>query len=98
MPSKIREEDIEVDEAPTEIDPYAVLSLDKDATQDQVKSAYRKAALKYHPDKASPEDKDSAHTKFQEIAFAYAILSDQRRRKRYDTTGRTGPIFLCGGT
>lgn len=90
MPSKVaEEEDISVDEAPTSIDPYAVLSLSEDATQDQIKTAYRKAALKYHPDKASPEDKETAHTKFQEVAFAYAILSDERRRKRYDTTGRT---------
>lgn len=40
-------------------------------------------------DKAHPDAKDTAHTKFQEIAFAYAILSDERRRKRYDTTGNT---------
>ena len=91
MPSKIEEEDedIFVDDAPTSIDPYAVLSPTEDATQDQIKTAYRKAALKYHPDKASPDDKETAHTKFQEVAFAYAILSDERRRKRYDTTGRT---------
>ncbi|KAK5939400.1 hypothetical protein PMZ80_008704 [Knufia obscura] len=73
----------------SEINPYEVLSLDKSATADQIKSAYRKAALKHHPDKASPEDKDEAHTKFQEIALAYAILSDEHRRKRYDTTGNT---------
>ena len=83
------EEDITVDEAPTSIDPYAVLSLSKDATQDQIKSAYRKAALKSHPDKAPPEEKEAANINFQEIAFAYAILSDERRRRRYDTTGRT---------
>ena len=89
MPSKTREEDISVDAAPTTIDPYTILSLSKDATQDQVKAAYRKAALISHPDKAAPEAKDAAHTKFQEVAFAYAILSDERRRKRYDTTGST---------
>ncbi|GAB7340252.1 hypothetical protein MBLNU457_6716t1 [Dothideomycetes sp. NU457] len=89
MPSRNKPVDLEVDEAPTTINPYKVLSLEKDATPDQVKTAYRKAALKHHPDKASPEDKDTAHTKFQEIAFAYAVLSDERRRKRYDTTGRT---------
>lgn len=83
------EEDLAVDEAPTSIDPYAVLSLTKDATQDQVKTAYHKAALKSHPDKAPPDEKEAANTKFQEIAFAYAILSDERRRRRYDTTGRT---------
>lgn len=82
-------EDLTTEEPPKSINPYEVLSLDNDATADQVKTAYRKAALKYHPDKAAPEDKDSAHTKFQEIAFAYAILSDERRRRRYDNTGRT---------
>lgn len=93
MPSRRRddeeEEDLEIDDAPTSINPYTILSLDKTATQDQIKSAYRKAALRHHPDKASEADKATAHTKFQEIAFAYAVLSDERRRKRYDLTGRT---------
>ena len=89
MPSKLKDEDIEVDEAPTTIDPYAVLAIQYDATEDQIKSAYRKAALKHHPDKAAPSDREAAHTKFQEVAFAYAILSDEKRRKRYDTTGNT---------
>ncbi|KAK0343558.1 hypothetical protein LTR91_021104 [Friedmanniomyces endolithicus] len=89
MPPKAHDEEIDVDDAPTDIDPYAVLSVDRSATPNQIKSSYRKAALKHHPDKASPEDKDTAHTKFQEVAFAYAILSDERRRKRYDATGNT---------
>lgn len=77
-------------ELPTEINPYNVLSIDPKATQDQIKTAYRKAALRHHPDKARDEkDKKQAHMRFQEIAFAYAILSDERRRKRYDTTGST---------
>ncbi|KAB2570914.1 uncharacterized protein LTHEOB_11279 [Lasiodiplodia theobromae] len=80
-------EDLIDEEPPKSIDPYDVLGVAKDATPDHIKSAYRKAALKHHPDKA--EDKQAAHTKFQEIAFAYAILSDPRRRSRYDTTGRT---------
>ncbi|KAK4624580.1 hypothetical protein CLAFUW4_06198 [Fulvia fulva] len=83
------EEDFEIDVPPTEINPYETLGLETNASQDDIKKAYRKAALKHHPDKASPEDKESAHTKFQEIAFAFAILADERRRKRYDTTGRT---------
>lgn len=74
---------------PSSIDPYKALAIDKSATQNQIKSAYRKAALKHHPDKASPVDKEIANQKFQEVAFAYAILSDERRRKRYDTTGNT---------
>ena len=78
-----------LEDPPTSIDPYEVLSLEKTATADQVKTAYRKAALKHHPDKAGAEEKETAHQKFQEIAFAYAILSDERRRKRYDTTGNT---------
>jgi DnaJ family protein C protein 9 len=89
MPKRQRDEEIEVGEAPTEINPYFVLSIEETASQDEIKKAYRRAALKHHPDKAAPEDKETAHSKFQEIAFAFAILSDERRRKRYDTTGRT---------
>jgi DnaJ family protein C protein 9 len=76
-------------EEPPSVDPYAVLEVSQDANADQIKSAYRKLALKSHPDKVSPEKRDAAHKKFQEIAFAYAILSDERRRKRYDATGNT---------
>jgi hypothetical protein len=47
------------------------------------------SALTFVSDKATPDNKDAANKKFQEIAFAYAILSDERRRKRYDTTGNT---------
>jgi DnaJ family protein C protein 9 len=82
------EEDLSVTEPPT-INPYDVLQISQGATPDEVKSAYRKLALRHHPDKARPEDRESAHKKFQEIAFAYAILSDERRRKRYDATGNT---------
>jgi DnaJ family protein C protein 9 len=83
------EEDITIPSAPTTIDPYAILSVPQDATPEQIKTAYRKAALKHHPDKAPADSKAAAHTAFQEIAFAYAILSDSRRRNRYDLTGRT---------
>lgn len=84
------EEEFLEGEIPTGIDPYVVLAIDdRSASQDDIKRAYRKAALKYHPDKAAPADKATAHTKFQEVAFAFAILSDERRRRRYDTTGST---------
>jgi len=82
------EEDLVVSDPPT-IDPYEVLQLSRTASADEVKSTYRKLALKHHPDKARPGDRESAHKAFQEIAFAYAILSDERRRKRYDATGNT---------
>ncbi|KAF2449664.1 DnaJ-domain-containing protein [Karstenula rhodostoma CBS 690.94] len=80
--------DLEAD-GPPSIDPYAVLGLDKEATADDVKKAYRKMALKHHPDKAPENEKEAANKAFQEIAFAYAVLSDDRRRKRYDVTGST---------
>ncbi|CAK7201454.1 hypothetical protein SEUCBS139899_004158 [Sporothrix eucalyptigena] len=76
---------------PPVIDPYAVLNLDRASapTADHIKSAYRKAALRCHPDKVAPEQRDTAHVQFQEVAFAYAVLSDPARRKRYDETGST---------
>jgi len=77
------------DEPPPSIDPYEVLGIEKAATDDEVKKAYRKAALKHHPDKVNETEKSEAHVKFQAIAFAYAVLSDPTRRKRYDTTGST---------
>ncbi|KAI5357095.1 Putative DnaJ domain, Chaperone J-domain superfamily [Septoria linicola] len=81
--------EVEAGEAPTSINPYHILDLPVDASSDDIKKAYRKAALKSHPDKVADEHKDAAHKQFQEVAFAYAVLSDERRRKRYDTTGRT---------
>ncbi|KAL4961160.1 DnaJ domain protein [Aspergillus stella-maris] len=76
-------------EPPAETDLYAVLGVAEDATPEQIKSAYRKLALRHHPDKATPENKDAANEQFQKIAFAYAILSDPKRRSRFDLTGST---------
>lgn len=65
-------------------DYYEVLGMDRTATRDQIKHAYRRLALQYHPDK----NKDpSAAAKFRELAEAYAVLSDDTKRKEYDTTG-----------
>lgn len=74
------------------VDLYVVLSLGRDAKVEDIKKAYRRLALVYHPDKhasASQDTKDEASRKFQQIGFAYAVLSDDKRRPRYDRTGRT---------
>lgn len=72
---------------------YDTLSLSKDASPSDIKSAYRRAALRCHPDKQSPaaseQEKQSASTKFQQVGYAYAVLSDADRRKKYDATGST---------
>ncbi|KAI8935165.1 hypothetical protein NX059_007758 [Plenodomus lindquistii] len=91
------EEEGEEDEGPPTIDPYEVLGLEQEATADDVKKAYRKLALKHHPDKAAEGDKETAHKTFQEIAFAYAVLSDDRRRRRYDLTGSTAETLEDDG-
>ncbi|CAE6522102.1 unnamed protein product [Rhizoctonia solani] len=72
--------------------PAIILGIKATATEDEIKGAYRKLALKYHPDKhanSSEQGKVTAASKFQQIGFAYTILSDQKSRKRYDATGST---------
>ncbi|KAG8169946.1 hypothetical protein KVR01_000691 [Diaporthe batatas] len=79
---------------PPVIDPYEVLGLERTATPDQIKKAYRKASLKTHPDKVPEDQKEEATSAFQAIAFAYAILSDPARRKRFDATGSTSESIV----
>jgi len=67
-------------------DYYKVLGLDKGASLEDIKKAYRKLALKYHPDR-NPTDKKRAEEKFKEISEAYAVLSDPEKRKQYDEFG-----------
>mmetsp|Transcript_10383 Transcript_10383/g.31263 ORF Transcript_10383/g.31263 Transcript_10383/m.31263 type:complete len:409 (-) Transcript_10383:1044-2270(-) len=67
-------------------DPYEVLGVDKNATPEAIKTAYRKCALKFHPDKAGADDLEAAE-KFKEISVAYGILSDEDKRRRYDAGG-----------
>lgn len=69
-------------------DYYEVLGVQKSASADEIKSAYRKLALKYHPDR-NPGDKE-AEEKFKEAAEAYSVLSDPDKRSRYDQFGHAG--------
>lgn len=73
-------------------DYYEVLGISREATEQEIKSAYRKLAVRYHPDK-NPGDKD-AEEKFKEAAEAYSVLSDPDKRARYDQFGHSG---LQGG-
>ncbi|MBM4121241.1 MAG: molecular chaperone DnaJ [Nitrospira sp.] len=68
-------------------DYYEVLGVDRSATRDQIKQAYRKLALQHHPDRNKAPD---ATAKFREIAEAYAVLSDDTKRREYDATGHAG--------
>ena len=70
-------------------DYYEVLGVEKDATTDQIKKAYRKLAVKYHPDR-NPDDKN-AEEMFKKVAEAYEVLSDPQRRQSYDQFGFDGP-------
>ena len=69
-------------------DYYEVLGVEKNADADTIKKAYRKAAIKYHPDK-NPGDKE-AEEKFKEAAEAYDVLSNEEKRARYDRFGHAG--------
>ncbi|MBW2165287.1 MAG: DnaJ domain-containing protein [Deltaproteobacteria bacterium] len=72
----------------SETDYYKILGVNKNATNVEIKKAYRKLAMKYHPDHARG-DKD-AEAKFKKISEAYAVLSDKEKRKNYDSFGSTG--------
>ncbi len=71
----------------SEKDYYEILGVDRNSTRDQIKEAFRKLALKYHPDRNKSPD---AEEKFKEISEAYAVLSDDEKRSQYDSFGRAG--------
>ncbi|MBR5502852.1 MAG: molecular chaperone DnaJ [Methanobrevibacter sp.] len=71
-------------------DYYEVLGVDRTADEKEIKKAYRKLARKYHPDVAEEGKKEEATEKFKEISEAYAVLSDEEKRQRYDQFGHAG--------
>ena len=77
-------------------DYYKILGVEKSATQDEIKKAYRKLAMKFHPDR-NPGDK-SAEEKFKEITEANEVLSDPEKRKKYDTLGANWKQYQHAGT
>ncbi|KAM8881056.1 dnaJ homolog subfamily B member 6b [Synchiropus picturatus] len=72
---------------------YHILGVHKNSSQDDIKKAYRKLALKWHPDK-NPDNKEEAERRFKELSEAYEVLSDENKRNIYDRYGKEG---LSGG-
>ncbi|MCB1122112.1 MAG: DnaJ domain-containing protein, partial [Verrucomicrobiae bacterium] len=68
-------------------DYYEILGVKKDASQEDIKKAFRKLARKYHPDHAAENVKGKSEEKFKEIAEAYEVLGDPEKRKKYDNLG-----------
>src|SRR6478735_5163158 len=76
-------------------DYYELLEVSRSATDAEIKKAYRKLAMKYHPDR-NPGD-SAAEEKFKEVQKAYAVLSDSSKRARYDQFGHAGVEGAAGG-
>lgn len=68
---------------------YKTLGVERNATSEEIKKAYRKLAMKWHPDR-NKDNKQAAEAKFKEIGQAYSILSDDAKRKTYDQFGEDG--------
>jgi molecular chaperone DnaJ len=76
--------------ATTKRDYYEILGVSRKADVEEIKRAYRRLAMKYHPDRNNGTDKAEAETKFKECSEAYEVLSDEHRRARYDQFGHQG--------
>lgn len=77
------------------INPYKALGVSRDADDEEIKSAYRKLARRYHPD--LNENSKASETRFKEVSLAYEILSDKERRREYDTYGSVGGAYSQAG-
>lgn len=80
---------------PSMVDYYEVLGVPRQASSEAIRKAYRKLALKWHPDK-NPENKEEAERRFKQVAQAYELLSDTKKRDVYDRYGEAG-VEDCGG-
>lgn len=80
----------------TKTDYYELLGVSKSASADEIKKAYRKQALEWHPDRHK-DDKETAEKRFKEINEAYQVLSDPQKKSSYDQFGHNGPQGFPGG-
>jgi DnaJ family protein A protein 2 len=78
------------------MDYYAVLGVSKDSSQEEIKKAYKKLALKLHPDK-HPTEREKYESRFREVSEAYNVLSDEEKRTMYDRYGKEGINMEGGG-
>ena len=74
----------------TKRDYYEILGISKSASADEIKKAYRNMALKFHPDRVTPDKKKEAEERFKEISEAYEVLMDSQKRSTYDQYGHAG--------